>query len=95
MTLLPLSWLLAVTSTAAWQKMFAADPHLGFLAHASQTSAAVAYGTVNAATGARLIFNDRSDALLCGVLPGDHLGGRGDVGAGVDQRLSTRCSAAR
>jgi carbon starvation protein len=66
-TLLPLSWLLAVTSTAAWQKMFAADPHLGFLAHATQTAAAIASGALNAASGARLIFNDRLDALLCGV----------------------------
>jgi carbon starvation protein len=66
-TLLPLSWLLAVTSTAAWQKIFAADAHLGFLAHATQTGGSIAAGTVSAATGARMIFNDRSDALLCGV----------------------------
>ncbi len=66
-TLLPLSWLLAITSTAAWQKMFAADPHLGFLAHAAETAANIASGTLGAAKGARFIFNDRIDALLCGV----------------------------
>ena len=66
-TLLPLSWLLAVTSTAAWQKIFATDAHLGFLSHAAQTTTAIASGTVSATTGARMIFNDRSDALLCAV----------------------------
>ena len=66
-TLLPLSWLLAITSTAAWQKMFAADPHLGFLAHAAETAAAIASGALGAAKGARFIFNDRIDAVLCGV----------------------------
>jgi carbon starvation protein len=66
-TLLPLSWLLAVTSTAAWQKIFATDPHLGFLSHASQTAEKVAYLTLDPAVGARMIFNDRSDALLCAV----------------------------
>ena len=66
-TLLPLAWLLAVTSSASWQKVFSADPHLGFLSHAAQTAAAVAAGTLGAARGARMILNDRIDALLCGV----------------------------
>jgi carbon starvation protein len=66
-TLLPLSWLLAVTSTASWQKMFSADPHLGFLSHATQTAAAVSAGGLDAARGARLVFNDRVNAVLCAL----------------------------
>jgi len=63
-TLLPLTWLLAATLTAGWQKVFAEDPRLGFLAHAAQTAAQVASGTMNSALGARLIFNDRLDAVV-------------------------------
>ncbi len=66
-TLVPLAWLLAVTLTAGWQKMFAADPRLGFLAHAAATAEQVAAGTVDAALGARLIFNDRLDAVVAGA----------------------------
>jgi carbon starvation protein len=63
-TLGPLAWVLAVTLTAGWQKVFAADPRLGFLAHAAQTAEQVAVGSLDAARGARLIFNDRLDAVV-------------------------------
>jgi carbon starvation protein len=63
-TLAPLTWLLAVTLTAGWQKVFADDPRLGFLAHAAQTAGQVAAGTMEASRGARLVFNDRLDAML-------------------------------
>jgi len=63
-TLVPLAWVLLVTLTAGWQKVFAADPRLGFLAHAAVTAQQVAHGTMDAARGARLIFNDRVDAVM-------------------------------
>jgi carbon starvation protein len=63
-TLLPLTWLLAATLTAGWQKVFAGDPRLGFLAHAATIAEQVASGTMEAARGARLIFNDRLDAVV-------------------------------
>jgi len=56
-TLLPLVWLATATLTAGWQKVFAADPRLGFLSHART----VLPGGPNAA---RLVFNDRLDAAL-------------------------------
>ena len=59
-TLVPLAWLVSVTFTASWQKMFDANPRIGFLAHASQLAA---HGG-----NARLIFNDRLDAVVTGVL---------------------------
>jgi carbon starvation protein len=62
-TLVPLAWVLTVTLTAGWQKVFAADPRLGFLAHATVTATQVAAGSLDAARGARLIFNDRLDAV--------------------------------
>ncbi|MBA2459971.1 MAG: carbon starvation protein A, partial [Gemmatimonadales bacterium] len=63
-TLVPLVGVLTVTLTAGWQKVFADDPRLGFLAHAAVTAEQVAAGTLDAARGARLIFNDRLDAAL-------------------------------
>ena len=66
-TLLPLAWLLAVTLTAGWQKIFATDPRLGFLAHARSTAARLAAGNLDPAIGARLIWNDRLDAALAGI----------------------------
>jgi carbon starvation protein len=63
-TIAPLAWVLTVTLTAGWQKVFADDPRLGFLAHAAITAEQVAAGSIDAARGARLIFNDRLDAVV-------------------------------
>ena len=62
-TLVPLAWLVAVTFTASWQKMFDSNPRVGFLAQAR----ALAAGPATSATG-RLIFNNRLDAAVTGVL---------------------------
>jgi carbon starvation protein len=62
-TLVPLSWLVAVTFTASWQKIFDANPRVGFLAQARL----LATGPANGAT-ARLIFNNRLDAAVTGIL---------------------------
>jgi len=64
-TLVPLAWLVAVTFTASWHKMFDPNPRVGFLAQAE----ALAAGPIpmSAAT-ARLIFNNRLDAAVTGVL---------------------------
>jgi carbon starvation protein len=61
-TLIPLSWLVIVTFTAGWQKIFSPLPDLGFLAQADKLAA----GAHTAAT-ATLIFNSRLDAAVCGV----------------------------
>ncbi len=63
-TMLPLAWLLAATLTAGWQKVFADDPRLGFLSHASLVAEQVRTGVTGAAVGTRLIFNDRLDAVV-------------------------------
>ena len=59
-TLIPLCWLVAVTFSAAWQKVLDTNPRIGFLAHARQLEAS--------GGSARLIFNDRLDAAVAGVL---------------------------
>lgn len=63
-TLLPLSWLVAVTFTAAWQKIFHGNPLIGFLSHANQLLAA----RPAPADLARKVFNDRLDATVAGFL---------------------------
>jgi carbon starvation protein len=62
-TLTPLAWLVAVTFSASYYKIFDPNPRIGFLAHARQLAA----GGATAATS-RLIFNDRLDAAVTGIL---------------------------
>src|SRR5439155_26534621 len=45
-TLAPLAWLVVVTMSAGWAKIFSADPRLGFISHASVLHAAAAAGTL-------------------------------------------------
>jgi carbon starvation protein len=59
-TLIPLGWLVAVTFTASYHKIFDPNPRIGFLAHARQLAPS--------GGNARLIFNDRLDAAVTGVL---------------------------
>jgi carbon starvation protein len=69
-TLVPLGWLVTVTYTAAWQKIFSPLPRIGFLAQASQLEAALASGRIaadKAADTQHLIFNNRLDAVVAGV----------------------------
>jgi carbon starvation protein len=68
-TILPLAWLSLVTLTAGWQKIFSADPKLGFLSHArllreTLASGALPAGTHSIADASRLILNDRIDAAV-------------------------------
>jgi carbon starvation protein len=63
-TLVPLAWLLTVTLSAGWLKVFADDPRLGFLAHAGLIGEQLVAGTMGTSLGARLIFNDRLDAVV-------------------------------
>ena len=66
-TLLPLIALVAVTFTAAWQKIFSPSPRMGFLAHAEQLEAQLAAGR-SVPHAAQLILNDRLDAMVAGAL---------------------------
>ena len=77
-TALPLVWLVTVTSSAAWEKLFSPDLRVGFLSHADDLTAQLAAGTLvgdAAAQASRLIFNDRLGRCAHAVLL-DH-----DVGA--------------
>ena len=72
-TLVPTAWLVIITMTASWQKIFDPSPRLGFLAAANAMAAEIAAGQIpveKIAETRRLIFNQRLDAAVTVVLAG-------------------------
>jgi carbon starvation protein len=70
-TLLPMAWLVIITMTASYQKIFSANARIGFLAQANSMAAQLAAGKIAAAKIAdtqRVIFNLRLDAAATAVL---------------------------
>lgn len=71
-TLLPTTWLLIVTLTAGWQKLFDSNPKVGFLSHAKIFQTAYDDGKIlapakTAAQMKQVLINDYVDATLTGV----------------------------
>jgi len=70
-TLLPMVWLVIITMTASYQKIFSANPRIGFLSYANALATQIAAGKIPAdklADTQRLIFNQRLDAGVTAAL---------------------------
>jgi carbon starvation protein len=70
-TLLPMAWLVVITMTASYQKIFDANQRIGFLSYANALAAQITAGKIPAAKLAdthRVIFNQRLDAAVTAVL---------------------------
>jgi carbon starvation protein len=70
-TLLPMAWLVIITMTASYQKIFSANARIGFLSQANALAAQIAAEKIAAAKIAdtqRNIFNLRLDAVVTAVL---------------------------
>jgi carbon starvation protein len=70
-TLVPMLWLVLATQTAGYQKLFHPDPRVGFLAEASRLNGLLSTGQIpveKISETERLIFNNRLDAAVTGVL---------------------------
>lgn len=71
-TAMPACWILIVTLTAGWQKLFSADAKIGFLAHANKFSAALSQQQILVPAKSleqmqRVVFNDYVDACMAGI----------------------------
>ncbi|WP_375408055.1 carbon starvation CstA family protein [uncultured Methylobacterium sp.] len=74
-TIVPTAWLCICTLTAGWQKIFSADPRIGFLSHADRFSAALSEGKILPPAKTidqmnQIIVNDRIDAVLAVMFVG-------------------------
>jgi carbon starvation protein len=70
-TLVPMAWLVVITMTASYDKIFSANPRIGFLSFANGLAAQMAAGkipTEKMAETQRVIFNQRLDAAVTAVL---------------------------
>jgi carbon starvation protein len=68
----PAFWILIVTFTAGWQKIFSTDVKIGFLAHANRFSDALHRQEIlapakNLQQMQQVVFNDYVDAVMAGV----------------------------
>jgi len=70
-TLLPMIWLVIITMTASYQKIFSANSRIGFLSYAKALADQIAAGRIptdKLADTQRLIFNQRLDAGVTAAL---------------------------
>jgi len=70
-TLAPMAWLVVITMTASYQKIFSANPRIGFLSYANALGAQIAAGKIPAekiGEMQRVMFNQRLDAAVTAVL---------------------------
>jgi carbon starvation protein len=70
-TVLPMIWLVIITMTASYQKIFSPNPRIGFLSFTRALAAQLAAGRIPAAKiveTQRIIFNQRLDAVVTAVL---------------------------
>lgn len=66
-----MAWLVTITMTASYQKIFDSHPRLGFLAQVRVLQNQIASGAIPAEqiqVTQRLIFNNRLDAVVTGAL---------------------------
>jgi carbon starvation protein CstA len=71
-TIVPAAWLAVCTLTAGFEKLFSADAKVGFLAHATRFSDALARGEMlapaaNEGQMRQIVWNDRIDAALAAM----------------------------
>ncbi|HQQ63145.1 MAG TPA: carbon starvation CstA family protein [Pseudomonadales bacterium] len=71
-TAIPAGWILLVTLTAGWQKIFSPDARIGFLSHAGKFSVALSQQKILAPAKTleqmqRVVFNDYVDACMAGI----------------------------
>ncbi len=72
-TMAPMVWIVIITMTASYQKIFDPNPRIGFLSYVNVLTAQLAAGKIPAAKIAEtqhVIFNQRLDAAVTAVLAG-------------------------